>query len=145
MLQRSGDFDTSIVLRQLRSAGMLVTTRVRALGYPVRMAFRQFINRYSFMFASSGWKEVTAEALSCEAQSSADSEESISTNNDNTNNTSQQSLDANRYNAMQLADLMRQSGLIGEGDCEFGISKVFLRYATAEGYTSRFSLVLSKG
>ena len=39
-------FDMPIVLEQLRYTGMLETIRIRQLGYPVRMRFGQFADRY---------------------------------------------------------------------------------------------------
>ncbi|KAI8494997.1 TRAFAC class myosin-kinesin ATPase super [Branchiostoma belcheri] len=42
-------FDTSIVLEQLRNLGILDTIRIRKKGFPVRIPFKQFADRYKFM------------------------------------------------------------------------------------------------
>lgn len=39
-------FDLPVVLEQLRYTGMLETIRIRKLGFPVRMRFDQFLERY---------------------------------------------------------------------------------------------------
>uniref|UniRef100_T1JBR9 Unconventional myosin-XV n=1 Tax=Strigamia maritima TaxID=126957 RepID=T1JBR9_STRMM len=40
------NFDMAIVLEQLRYTGMLETIKIRKMGYPVRMKFQQFCERY---------------------------------------------------------------------------------------------------
>lgn len=39
-------FDMPVVLEQLRYSGMLDTIKIRQSGYPVRMKFQQFVERY---------------------------------------------------------------------------------------------------
>ncbi|KAJ8922961.1 hypothetical protein NQ315_001507 [Exocentrus adspersus] len=44
-------FDMPVVLEQLRYAGMLDTIRIRQSGYPVRMKFHQFVDRYRYLLS----------------------------------------------------------------------------------------------
>lgn len=39
-------FDMPVVMEQLRYAGMLDTIKIRQSGYPIRMRFQQFVDRY---------------------------------------------------------------------------------------------------
>lgn len=47
--KRPKDFDDALCVRQLRYTGMLETARIRALGYPIRHAFKQFAQRYRLL------------------------------------------------------------------------------------------------
>lgn len=40
------EFNSELVLKQLRNTGMLETIRIRRLGYPLRMDFEEFFQRY---------------------------------------------------------------------------------------------------
>ncbi|XP_052761642.1 myosin-IIIb-like isoform X2 [Mya arenaria] len=44
-----GMFDSHMVMDQLRSTGVLEMTRIRRLGYPVRLLFDDFLHRYQFI------------------------------------------------------------------------------------------------
>ncbi|EFA08775.2 hypothetical protein TcasGA2_TC006465 [Tribolium castaneum] len=44
-------FDMPVVLEQLRYAGMLDTIKIRQSGYPVRMKFQQFVERYRYLLS----------------------------------------------------------------------------------------------
>ena len=41
------EFQKDVVLTQLRYTGMLETIRIRKMGYPVRMRFYTFAERYN--------------------------------------------------------------------------------------------------
>ncbi|RZB41182.1 unconventional myosin-XV [Asbolus verrucosus] len=44
-------FDMPVVLEQLRYAGMLDTIKIRQSGYPVRLKFQQFVERYRYLLS----------------------------------------------------------------------------------------------
>lgn len=45
-------FDNELCIRQLRYTGMLETARIRALGYPIRHTFKEFVQRYRLLMPS---------------------------------------------------------------------------------------------
>lgn len=45
-------FDNELCVRQLRYTGMLETARIRALGYPIRHTFKEFVQRYRLLMPS---------------------------------------------------------------------------------------------
>lgn len=45
-LQEPGLFETDVVMAQLRYSGVLETVRIRKEGFPVRLPFQVFIDRY---------------------------------------------------------------------------------------------------
>lgn len=45
-------FDNELCVRQLRYCGMLETARIRALGYPIRHTFKEFVQRYRLLMPS---------------------------------------------------------------------------------------------
>lgn len=47
--KKSNRFDDELVVRQLRYSGMLETARIRAMGYPIRHSFRDFVHRYRLL------------------------------------------------------------------------------------------------
>ncbi|XP_076273553.1 unconventional myosin 10A isoform X2 [Rhynchophorus ferrugineus] len=44
-------FDMPVVLEQLRYAGMLDTIKIRQSGYPIRMKFHHFVDRYRYLLS----------------------------------------------------------------------------------------------
>ena len=56
-------FDAKLVMDQLRSTGMLEITKIRRLGYPVRLTFDVFLQRYQF--TSNSHETIKKNILSC--------------------------------------------------------------------------------
>ncbi|XP_065199418.1 unconventional myosin-VIIa-like isoform X2 [Sycon ciliatum] len=56
MMMQPTVFDRELVLKQLRYSGMMETVKIRMVGYPVRMAFANFVKRYWMTF-NKGSKE----------------------------------------------------------------------------------------
>ncbi|XP_030752101.1 unconventional myosin-XV isoform X2 [Sitophilus oryzae] len=44
-------FDMPVVMEQMRYAGMLDTIKIRQSGYPIRMKFHQFVERYRYLLS----------------------------------------------------------------------------------------------
>lgn len=55
-------FDMPVVLEQLRYSGMLDTIKIRQSGYPVRMKFQHFVERYRYI-QNSNQKEMRINSL----------------------------------------------------------------------------------
>lgn len=51
-LKKPNIFDNELCVRQLRYTGMLETARIRALGYPIRHTFKEFVQRYRLLMPS---------------------------------------------------------------------------------------------
>ncbi|XP_062513709.1 unconventional myosin-VIIa-like isoform X2 [Corticium candelabrum] len=49
ILQKPMLFDRKLCLQQLRYSGMMETVKIRILGYPIRLPFRHFIDRYRIL------------------------------------------------------------------------------------------------
>ncbi|XP_072168442.1 unconventional myosin-XV-like [Diadema setosum] len=56
-------FSTGTVLSQLRYSGMLETVRIRRNGFPIRMTFLAFMNRYRFLISAAITFRATAKEL----------------------------------------------------------------------------------
>lgn len=51
-LKKPNMFDNELCVRQLRYTGMLETARIRAMGYPIRHTFKEFVQRYRLLMPS---------------------------------------------------------------------------------------------
>ncbi|KAF5891520.1 unconventional myosin-X-like, partial [Clarias magur] len=49
MEKHANEFDTEVVLNQLRYSGMLETVKIRRAGFPVRRTFSDFLHRYTVL------------------------------------------------------------------------------------------------
>ena len=70
VFQNSTEFDRQLVAAQLNYLGVLETIKIRKLGYPIRMYFITFVNRYRCLMnhifkSSSGARNLQAREL-CE-------------------------------------------------------------------------------
>lgn len=52
-------FDDELCVRQLRYSGMLETARIRAMGYPIRHSFREFVHRYRLLHTAPASTSMT--------------------------------------------------------------------------------------
>lgn len=50
--KKPNNFDNELCVRQLRYTGMLETARIRAMGYPIRHSFMEFVQRYRVLMPS---------------------------------------------------------------------------------------------
>lgn len=57
-------FDLPVVLEQLRYTGMLETIRIRKLGFPIRMRFDQFLERYGCLLTRRERRSLTRQTPS---------------------------------------------------------------------------------
>lgn len=48
-MKKPNCFDDELCVRQLRYSGMLETARIRAMGFPIRHTFREFVHRYRLL------------------------------------------------------------------------------------------------
>ncbi|XP_065335143.1 unconventional myosin-XV isoform X4 [Cloeon dipterum] len=60
-------FDMPVVLEQLRYTGMLETIRIRKTGYPVRLRFGQFVERYRYLLGPTALPKGTPLREVCRA------------------------------------------------------------------------------
>ena len=63
-MKAPGMFDSELVLRQLRYAGMMEAVKIRQSGYPVRTPFDDFLRRYAVLNAAGSKGDPRAD---CEA------------------------------------------------------------------------------
>ncbi|EDW04273.1 myosin-VIIa [Drosophila grimshawi] len=52
--KESNNFDKELCVRQLRYSGMMETARIRRAGYPIRHAYRAFVERYRLLVPKTG-------------------------------------------------------------------------------------------
>ena len=96
--EKSGStFTSTLVLDQLRYAGILEVCRIRKSGFPARRSFAEFLHRYAAVLSDAGWSSPGGAA-----PSSADSVRSA-------------------------CDTLQAAGLMGPDSWQVGNTKVFLR------------------
>lgn len=44
-------FDPQLILTQLRYSGMVEAVKIRKLGFPIRISYKEFIQRFVFYFS----------------------------------------------------------------------------------------------
>ncbi|XP_034100634.1 myosin-VIIa isoform X2 [Drosophila albomicans] len=76
--KKPNNFDKELCVRQLRYSGMMETARIRRAGYPIRHAYRAFVERYRLLVPRTGpLDECDCRLLArqiCEAALPADSD-----------------------------------------------------------------------
>ena len=64
LLKAPSQFDSSLVVNQLRYSGMLETVKIRKAGFPVRRQFEEFIKRYKAIILKEDLSKEAAQLCS---------------------------------------------------------------------------------
>ncbi|CAH6721104.1 myosin-2 [[Candida] jaroonii] len=66
-LKKAWEFDSLMVLSQLRACGVLETIRISCAGFPTRWTYLEFADRYHILVKSDDWIEVMKNSLNVDA------------------------------------------------------------------------------